>query len=247
MSIFFLQKLEEFKIDVPENTYLICHEMYTPAKITGVEIIPFQKWRLEYSNYHPELLIVQGINRMITPSNRCDFINEYMQTLTPNVKKISIDSAPFIGEPWRLWFHYSIANCGNFNINYSYAIETEWKKWFYREVNTCRLDGDNIQLFINSTHSDLPLLNTSFSFYEVDDEKYNEIKRFIFNKYNSPKQIINNILKETNKAYGIDLKITDYDLNQLIKLPDLKIYRFISEELSRRMRIYNKVVTYETL
>jgi len=174
-------------------------------------------------------------------------VNEYLQTMTMNIPKICIDIAPFIGEPWRLWFHYSMANCGKFNISYSYAIETEWEKWFYRNTQVCRLSKDNIRLFISNTIADLDLLTSSFKFFDIPEEEqtwYKKIKEHIFLKYNSPKLLINNILKLTNKHFDINFKYDSYLDNKSFELPNIGIYQFIVEENIRRIGIYNEVIKY---
>jgi hypothetical protein len=184
------------------------------------------------------------------PSNRCDFINEYLQTMTPNTPKICIDNAPFIGEPWRLWFHYSIANCGHFKITYSYAIETEWQHWFYRNQNDCRLASNNIRLFISDTVSDLDRLTTKFEFHEVsksDDLWYSQAKEAMFNKYNTPKLWVNNLLKLANKHFDIQFSYDSFLDSKQFVLPDIGVYRFVAEEAKRRMNIYNEVVSYEVI
>jgi hypothetical protein len=241
-SVYFVKDIASLKLEAPTDTLVVTHDMYDSPYIEGANYISFTKYATEYNNFEPELLVIVGINRMITPSNRCNFVNEYMQTLTPNIKKVVIDTAPFIGEPWRLWFHYSIAHCGKFNISYSYAIETEWKKWFYRETPDCRLAGANIRLFIDKTYSDLDPLTTDFEFYDVDPEPYDLLKEHVFEKYDSPKLIINNLLKQTNKQYGVDIGYETFTSNTTLKLPDLKIYQFVAEEIKRRVDTYNEVV-----
>jgi len=247
----FLKNINAVSLDLPENTLVVYHAMYfdqLPA--IDAEYIEFQDYKKKYTMLEPEMIVVIGLNRIITPSNRCDFINEYLQTMTPNIEKISIDTEPFIGEPWRLWYHYSIANCGHFNITYSYAIETEWQYWFYRDVQECRLSGENIRLFISDTWSNIEPLTTQFEFYqpnEIDKHWYHEIKKHIFISYDTPKLLINNLLKLSNKRFDINLTYDSFRKNQKIILPDLNIFRFVAEENIRRMKIFNAVVSYEEI
>lgn len=253
MRIHFLKNTADFYInEKKKNILIIYHEKYINNLpiIKNVKKIEFQNYKKNYQKYSPDIIIIVGLNRIITPSNRCDFINEYLQTMTPHIKKYSIDTCPFIGEPWRLWFHYSITNSGKFNITYSYAIETEWKHWFYRERNDCRLAANNISLFINNTYSDLDILRTTFSFMEYIDFNHNYYKEalhFCLQKYNSPKLIINNLLKLCNKHYNININYDSYLTNKKYKIPNLGIYKFIVEENIRRMNIYNKVILNENL
>ncbi|OGS40528.1 MAG: hypothetical protein A3K77_00860 [Euryarchaeota archaeon RBG_13_31_8] len=250
MKIQFLTDTSKFKINnYPKNTLVIFRDEfgYSLPSLQGVEFIEFLEYKKKYTLFDPELFIIIGLNRIITPSNRCDMVHEYLHTITPNIKKISIDTEPFIGEPWRLWFHYSITHSGNFNINYSYIIEGEWQYWFYRNRQDCRLSQDNIRLFITDTISDLELYKTSFEFFDIsamEETWYSKTKEFIFSKYDTPKLLINNLLKLSNKYFNIDISYDSYKENKIIKLPDIGIYRFIVEENKRRMGIYNEVIKY---
>lgn len=228
--------------DLPPRTILVWHPMYTPPELSGVEYVEWEKFRATYSSFEPELVILIGLNRMITPSNRCDYVHEYLTTMTPNIPKMSIDTAPFIGEPWRLFFHYLYSGANHFGVNYSYPVEREWQDWFYRNTNDCRLSGDNVSLFIQQTCSELDPLISSFATYEPspeDLEWYQESKEFVFGKYYTPKLLITNLLKLCNQRFQATIDFNSYLKNSNFRLPDLGVYRFLIEENKRRMKIYN--------
>jgi hypothetical protein len=228
--------------DPPNGTVVVFHSIYKPPVIQGATYIEWEKYRVMFSEVETSCLILVGLNRMINPSNRCDMVNDYLQVLTQNIRKISIDNSPFIGEPWRLWYHYSVVFSSFMGINYSYPIEGEWQKWFYRETNECRLSADNLKLFVKDTYCDLDSLKTEFIAYESSPEDlawYTESKEFIFAKYDSPKLLIQNLLKLCNQRFQTDIDFNTYLSNQSIKLPDLGVYRFMIEENERRMNIYN--------
>lgn len=228
--------------DYPKGTIIVCHEMYSPPILEGVEVIPWQKFKSSFSEIETPCIILVGVNRMISPSNRCDMVNDYLQTMTPNIIKYCIDTAPFIGEPWRLWFHYSVAFSSFMGVNYSYPIEGEWQKWFYREERDCRLSGDNIKLFLRDTYCDLDRLTTAFEFYEVrdyDEEWYQEAKAHVFEKYSTPKLLVSNLLKLSNAHFQLKIDYDSYLKNVTFRLPDIGVYRFMAEENKRRLDIYN--------
>lgn len=262
MRVQFLKDTSTARIEnPPADTLVIFREGfgYGIPEIPGAEYVEFLEYKNRYTLFNPGLIVIVGLNRIITPSNRCDMVNEYLQTMTPNIPKICIDTEPFIGEPWRLWFHYSIAGCGTFGITYSYAIETEWEHWFYRDVPDCRLSKDNIRLFISDTISDLDPLQTVFDFQEpgaADEEWYRQAKQAVFEKRDTPKLIIGDLLKLSNRHFGIDLTFDSYRRKNegtlfsepgKISLPDLGIYRFVAEENLRRIGTYNEVILYENL
>lgn len=263
MKVQFLKKTKDAIIpsDLPDKTLVIYRDGfgYTLPDIKKAEYIEFLEYKNKYSLLEPEYIVVVGLNRIITPSNRCDMVNEYLQTMTPSTPKICIDTDPFIGEPWRLWFHYSIANCGKFNITYSYAIETEWRHWFLRDERDCRLSADNIKLFITDTISDIEPFETQFELSNIstgEEKWYQDAKQSVFKKFDTPKMLINNLLKITNRHFGLKISYDSFrqrpcndlfDDNTKIILPNVGIYRFMIEENKRRMKIYNEVVNYENI
>lgn len=248
-KVFFLNDVRNLPpTETPERTILVWHPMYTPPEIPGVEYVEWDKFRIIYSQFEPRLVILVGLNRMITPSNRCDYVHEYLTTMTPNIPKISIDTAPFIGEPWRLFFHYLYAGVNNFGVNYSYPVEREWQDWFYRETNDCRLSGENVRLFIRETYSELSKLKTSFVFSEPipdDLDWYSEVKQFVFSKYNTPKLLVANLLKLCNQRFQTSIDFNSYLSGETIHLPDLPIFRFMAEETIRRRDIFNAFTNEE--
>ncbi len=242
-KVYFLKDPSTFNAEVPPGAIMVIHPMYIAPSLPGVDVIDWEMFRITYSQYEPSLIILVGLNRMITPSNRCDYVHEYLTTMTPNIPKISLDNSPFIGEPWRLFFHYLYSQSNSFGVNYSYPVEREWQSWFYRDVNDCRLSANNVKLFIRNTVSDLEKLKTSFFFNDVNDvdqEWYQEAKAFVFEKHDTPKLIIQNLLKMSNNHFQTSLDFNTYLSGLRIQLPDLPVYRFVVEENERRLGIYNK-------
>jgi hypothetical protein len=227
------------------QTIIVYKEGYNLPKIDNATIIEFQQYKNTFLNYNPENLVIVGLNRILSPQNRCDLVFEYLQTMTSNINKFSIDEEPFIGEPWRFWFHYSIAFGSFLNINYSYAVETEWKHWFYREKDSCLISVKELKDKIIETYSDLESLDFKYEFYDPDSsliESYYQIKEMAFLKYNQPKQIINSMLKNINNLAQTDFDYNSYKVKKHYKLPNFGIYRFLVEENLRRKEIYNLII-----
>lgn len=227
---------------LPESTLIIVHEMYdTPTKLSG-HVVPWQTFKNTYTNYATDQFVIVGANRMIKPSNRCDMVNDYLQVMTKNIDKISIDTTPFIGEPWRVWYHYSLAFGSWMGADYSYPIEGDWQKWFYYEAMESKFDEQSLPLFIHDTISHIKKLKTTFKLYEVDDKDsafYEEIKTVAFERNTAPKSIIAYLLKECNKHFQVEVGFDSYRSNQDIQMPNLGVYRFLEKENKRRQAIYN--------
>jgi hypothetical protein len=178
----------------------------------------------------------------MTPSNRTELVFEYLQTMTSHINKYSIDTAPFIGEPWRAWIHYSIAFGQWLGITYSYAIETDWNHWFMRNQDSCALINANNR----GTYSDLEQLTTMFTFREPTADEldmYKKLKSIAFDKFDTPKALIKWFAKELSKQLQIELTFESYLTNKSYILPNLGIFKFIAEENQRRMSIYNELIT----
>lgn len=225
------------------GTVVIYHAMYDKPEVKTGMVIEWEKYKSIYSTLEPSRVVLIGINRMITPGNRCDFIHAYLVVMTPQIPKISIDTSPFIGEPWRLYFHYQLVNSfSKFGANYSYPIEGEWKRWFERDVEGCKFSPDNLKDYIVDTYSELPVLTTSFELYgpeKKDLEWYEEVKRFEFDRFRAPKLLLANLLRTSNKHFGLDIGYDSYLTNVSFRVPDIGIYRFMVEENRRRLGIYN--------
>jgi len=233
----------QFGSDFGADTIVTYHAMYEKPEVKAKQVIEWEKYKGIHSTLEASRIVLLGINRMITPSNRCDFIHAYLTVLTPHIPKIVVDTAPFIGEPWRLYFHYQIANCfSKFGANYSYPIEGEWRRWFDRDIDECQFSPQNLKDHIVNTLSDLSALTTVFELvppFANDLEWYEEARKFEFDKFRAPKMLILNLLKVSNKHFGLDVSYDSYLTNQVYKVPDIGIYRFMVEENRRRMGIYN--------
>lgn len=247
-TIFFTKDIDnlfktKFNSNFGKDTLVVYHAMYDKPEVDAGQIMEWQKYKIAYSSLEFSRIVLIGINRMITPSNRCDFIHAYLTVLTPQIPKIVIDTAPFIGEPWRLYYHYQIANrFRKFGANYSYPIEGEWFKWFTRDLDECQFSPHNLKECIVDTYSDLPQLTTKFEFYvpgKDDLEWYEEAKKFEFDRFRAPKSMLINLTKAANRHFNIKINYNSYLRDELIKVPDIKIYRFMVEENIRRQNIYN--------
>ena len=224
------------------QTLVIYRDGYALPTVPGATFVEFERYKISYIDYQPTHIIMVGANRIFVPSIRTEMVFEYLQTMTSHIRKMSIDTAPFVGEPWRLWFHYSLVFGEWLGVNYSYAVETDWQHWFLRNKEGSIIDPSGVLANKKQTVSDLNPLVTSFVFKEPDAqlaELYSRVKAFAFEKHDTPKLIIVTMLRELNKAIGMQVGFGTYLSNECIALPDFGIYRFVAEECQRRQAIYN--------
>ena len=123
-------------------------------------------------------------------------------------------------------------------------METEWQRWFYRDLNDSRLSAKQLDAYLPPIYSNLESLSTTFKFDTSlsDSTWYEETKNFVFENYATPKMLINNLLKLCNSRYNLKFSYESFKSNLDWVLPDNKLYRFVVEECTRRRDIYNKLI-----
>lgn len=224
------------------DTLVLYREGYDLPKINNAVYMDFEKYRSVFTELNPKIIVMVGTNRIFVPSLRCDLVFEHLQTMTNHIEKYSVDTSPYIGEPWRLWFHYSLVYGQWLGYKYSYIVETDWQHWFYRDSDNSVISSENIKEDFKCFYSDLNIMVSSFDFYEPDlflNDIYFKVKEFAFEKHNTPKLIIQTMLKELNKSLGIKFDFESYRENKNFKIPNFGVYKFVVEENIRRMKIYN--------
>lgn len=250
--IFFVKDIAnfDFNFEVSDTDIIVVHDLYAiPKQFVGLKnTMLWSEYKLKYNDISPSKIILVGLSRMITPTNRCDFIHSYLTSMTPNLPKVVIDNTPFIGEGWRAYYPYQYVHKGNFIAKFTcgYPAQGDYDKWFYREQETSEFDSGNLESnLIQETYTNLDLLTTSFNFYEPNEllvAYYNQVKEFAFKKHNTPKAIIQEMNRQLNKHLGTKYDFDIYLNNRVNTLPNLKLYHFIIEENNRRKHIYNTTI-----
>lgn len=75
----------------------------------------------------PLTLVVCGLSRLVTPSNRVR-LDPIWGWRRPGLRRISIDHLLFVGEPWRIWWHFSAVDQERWGFTDSFLAETRWKR-----------------------------------------------------------------------------------------------------------------------
>lgn len=74
-----------------------------------------------------DALVVVGLSRIMTPSNRTAEVFEITHNLSRGWRKISVDRTLFRSEPWRAWFHWGFVGAPYAEYTYSYLAESHWR------------------------------------------------------------------------------------------------------------------------
>jgi hypothetical protein len=239
--------LDKYLPELTGTTLVLFHDFYDVK--TSYQKLEWSKFKASYTNYEPANLIIVGMNRIRTAETRYDLVYSYIYRMNQYDFKAVFDERPFTGEPWRLWYPFGFLYGKWLDVDHSNPLETEWLKWFFYDTNFCRLDYQNMKPFIKDTRSELDKLVTQFNLYEsseIEYEYYEETKKIVFEKYNTPRLLTNNLLKHCNRHFSIDIDFESYRSNKSYNLPDFGVYRYLVEENKRRMNIYN-CFTHEVL
>lgn len=233
---------EEFQGD---DVIMVYRDGYALPDVEVSAKIEFARYKVTYPSYSPTKMILVGLNKIILPSNRCDLVFEYLQDNSHSIDKMSIDTAPFVKEPWRFWFHHSMTKNNVWNWPHSFFVETMWKHWFERQSETCNVSPSNLLECTKAVYSDLDKLESSFHFFQPDQETidlYEASKEAAFAKFSTFKSLYGTILKNLKVLHPMDVSFEAYLKNGEMHYPDLPIYRFVADENMRRQQMYNACI-----
>lgn len=234
--------IDKYLPEIPIKNTLVVHIDIWDV-VTKYRSVKWSVFKNSFIDFEENNIVIVGMNRIRTDASRYDMVYSHIYKLKKFKTKIIIDEHPFSGEPWRLWYVYGFLFHTWIMGENSMPLQGQWSRWFEREIEDCAISPENIHAHISNTYSDKELLTTKFELIQPDlfqSEKYNEVKRLAFEKYDTPRQIISYMLK------GLDLNISyeSYLSNETLTLPDFGISRFMVEENLRRMEIYNKIIDY---
>jgi hypothetical protein len=229
-------------LDLPINDTLVVHIDIWEIN-TVYKKISWSKYKASFIDFEENHLVIVGMNRIRTEASRYDMVYSHIYKLRKYESKVVIDEHPFTGEPWRLWYVYGFLYHTWIAGENSMAIQRSWTRWFERETKDCPISEKSILNHIGDTYSDKELLTTEFILRPVDlfeNGKYEEVKRIAFEKNDTPRLIVNEMVKNL----GLEIGYESYLENRKIVLPDFGISRFLIEENERRMGTYNAIIKY---
>lgn len=88
-----------------------------------------------------DLLVVCGlVTRLCTPSNRVK-LGQFLTEPWWGPPRISVDRCLFVGEPWRMWWHWGCVGRPFANYFTSYRLESDWKRYIDTDAkNPCTIE-----------------------------------------------------------------------------------------------------------
>ncbi len=121
----------EVEIDAGSAPVCVYHKAYAPPDIPGARYVEFKAFAAAPRHHLQDSdgLVWVGLSRSISPSNRTQPVWETVFNLSRGLPKWSIDRVAFVGEPWRLWFHFGLVGATYREYTYSYLAESHWRAW----------------------------------------------------------------------------------------------------------------------
>lgn len=127
--IFLTKAIADFAAaDIPDDVLWVRHRRYPqPAQArTSILFEDFAKAPRDHMKGRRGVVVV-GLNKIMTPSNRTAEVFEVLFNLTPEVPKFSVDTTLFVSAPWRAWFHFGLTGSPYREYTYSYLAESHHK------------------------------------------------------------------------------------------------------------------------
>ena len=119
-----------YRVDLDIPAVVAYHRAYRPPLVTGdVLVVPLEELEANPRGVMGDrtTLVMVGLSRAMTPSNRTHELWEILFNATPGWHKVSLDTTLFVGEPWRAWFHWGFVGAPYREYTYSYLAESHWK------------------------------------------------------------------------------------------------------------------------
>lgn len=131
MRLFFSRAPEQVALPLkPGRTLCVYHRRYQPPPLPDCRYVEFEAYRSAYAQDTMLAglvnLVFVGLNKMITPGNRIDPVFEVLYNLPGELAKYSVDTVPYVGEIWRIWFHFGAVGLPFGGYTYSYLLESHY-------------------------------------------------------------------------------------------------------------------------
>jgi len=110
----------------PDRAFAVVAPGYpTPVGLPVVELATLLERREEWLGA-PGTMVVVGLSRLMTPSNRVK-LGQVLLRPRPHLHRISVDEVLFVSEPWRMWWHFYAVGAERWGFTDSFLAETRWK------------------------------------------------------------------------------------------------------------------------
>ncbi len=257
-NIIFSKDISKIKIKA-KAAICIYHKYYAKIlpQIENCEFVEFKYLCDNYQNTNffnnKDTVVFVGANKFFTTSTRFHPVFEILQYGLEGMQRYSVDIAPYIGQLWRLWAHFSFANVEFGGYTYSYLLESHYNAFLEgaREQNPLSLENikkyadGHVYIDYDRFFSD-PKVEIVSLLPTVHDE-YQKLKAKLFDENDKINPIIKG-LSDFAKSVCPDRRIpqehkifeTPDDIH--IVRTDLKVDEYLTNKLLNKISEVNKVV-----
>lgn len=111
--------------DITGRAFAVVAPGYDPPQ--GVEAVPLAEIEADPARWlgSPGTMIVVGLSRMMTPSNRVR-LEPVLHQPWAGVQRISVDEVLFVAEPWRAFWHFIATGTPYEYYTDSFRAESRW-------------------------------------------------------------------------------------------------------------------------
>ncbi len=258
-SIIFSRHPEEITIDNC-NAVCIYHKAYKRClpSIANCEYIEFGRVCDEYQSVNhfegKDSVIFVGANKFFNPSNRFHPVFEVLQYGLPtNIRRYSVDIAPYVGPIWRLWTHFSFAGVPYGGYTYSYLLESHYNAFLDGLRDEDPMSLENIQRHSRG-HIDIRYTRyfpepkiSIIAQSEWVHREYQALKEALFNRHDTIAPIIKGLSRFARECCAErripqEWRMFDSPDDIQIVRTDLKVDEYLTGELVKKINEANRVV-----
>lgn len=126
--IYLTPDIASAKLDGVEDALFVVKDGW-PVPECASRSVSWSSFASDYKSLsHGEsTLVLVGLSKIRTPSNRGDPVWGYLHNQRPDLRKISLDRTLFVSEPWRAFFQFYWTHVEYGIYTYSYFCESHWK------------------------------------------------------------------------------------------------------------------------
>lgn len=202
----------------------------------------------------PLTLVICGLSTLVTPANRVK-LDPIWGWRRPGLRRISIDRLLFVGEPWRIWWHFSAIGQERWGFTDSFLAETRWKAAIEQQtedpfsvesvLEKCR---GLVRCMSAFRFGDIPVRTIQLSGEKHDE--YAALKDRLFRDVSSVAGIIKGLAAFAQTAAPERVMPTPTRLftsppRELVRT-DLPVDNFLSEQLLSRIKLTNAIASLRT-
>lgn len=260
MNRIILTKHPELLNIAAEAAVCIYHKAYASIlpRVDNCEYIEFNDYNSRYESYTGfdgrDTVVFVGTNRIITPATRIWPVFEHVPVYLPeDTRLISVDISPYIGDIWRLWFHFYLTRVKTGDYTYSYLLESHYNAYLDGIRDENPLSYDTIRVWAEghvTIDYDRYFAEPEVEIIKLDEEthaKYQMLKSELFDEYTDINKIIkwlSDFAKRHCKRRRIPQEHKLFESPDDIRIvrTDLKVDEYLTNKLLNKINEVNDVV-----